>query len=175
MLELDEIFNQFARAFVGTVTSDREIAMPGALDRNALDGSLESLHHVDLYLGVLHLEQSSLLDAELDSTILWGGAYVGEVIRHAAPGFFSWVDYNDYMPQHPDLQPMIPERTTATCAFLVARDGSMSMPLNKIARFIWEGPENSVHFFAKCDLAKLSKPAKKKKSWWGSLPGRRHN
>jgi hypothetical protein len=28
----------------------------------------------------------------------------------------------------------------------------MSMPLNKIARFIDEGPENNVHFFASCDL-----------------------
>jgi hypothetical protein len=28
----------------------------------------------------------------------------------------------------------------------------MIMPLNKIARFIEEGPENSVHFFATCDL-----------------------
>jgi hypothetical protein len=28
----------------------------------------------------------------------------------------------------------------------------MSMPLNKIARFIADGPENNVHYFASCDL-----------------------
>ena len=81
------------------------------------------------------------------------GAYLGEVIRHAAPdGEFRWVDYNEYMPSHPDLQKMIPNRTAATCAFLVRRSGAMSMPLNKIARFINEGPENNVPFFASCDL-----------------------
>jgi hypothetical protein len=31
------------------------------------------------------------------------------------------------------------------------------MPINKIVRFIDEGPENSVHFFAVCDLSKIEK------------------
>jgi len=56
------------------------------------------------------------------------------------------------MPQHPKLKAMIPERSTPTCAFLVDDAGKMSMPLNKIARFIDEGEENSVQFFAHCDI-----------------------
>jgi hypothetical protein len=32
----------------------------------------------------------------------------------------------------------------------------MSMPLNKIARFIDEGPENNVHFFAQGDIARAA-------------------
>jgi hypothetical protein len=80
-------------------------------------------------------------------------AYLGEVIRNAAPeGEFQLVDYNEYMASHPELQKMIPNRTAATCAFLVRRSGAMSMPLNKIARFIDEGPDNNVHLFASCDL-----------------------
>ncbi len=153
MTELNTIFNEFARAFVGTVKDDSEVAFPDRLPRALLDGSLASLHHVDEYLKYLHEHRAGISQLEWDLTLLRAGAYVGEVIRHAAPaGEFNWVDYNDYMPKHPDLERVIPERTSATCAFLVRRSGAMSMPLNKIARFIDEGPENSVHFFAVCDL-----------------------
>jgi hypothetical protein len=153
MDDLNSIFNEFAPAFVGTVACDEDIALPELLDRSRLDGSLESLHEVDRYLTHLHKNRSRLSVEAWGITLLRAGAYVGEVIRHAAPaGEFQWVDYDDYMPLHPELQPLIPQRTLATCAFLVRRSGAMSMPLNKIARFIDEGPENSVHFFAVCDL-----------------------
>lgn len=153
MSDLNAIFNEFARAFIGQVTDGKEICIPAALDRDKLDGTVESLHEVDRYLLHLHEHQDQLDGEAWRITLLRAGAYVGEVIRHAAPdGEFNWVDYDDYMPAHPELQRMVPQRTAATCAFLVRRNGGMSMPLNKIARFIDEGPENSVHYFAVCDL-----------------------
>jgi hypothetical protein len=159
MDDLNAIFNEFARLFVGTIKDEQDIAFPAVLDRQKLDGSVESLHEVDRYLSHLHENQNKMQDEEWRITLLRAGAYLGEVIRHAAPdGEFRWVDYNDYMPSHPDLKKMIPERTTATCAFLVRRTGAMSMPLNKIARFIDEGPENNVHFFASCDLKDFVRP-----------------
>ena len=82
------------------------------------------------------------------ATVLWCGAYVGEVIRHAREGEFRWIDYNDYIKDHPDLTSLIPQRTVATCGLLLNSRGGMSMPLNKVARFIEDGPENSVQFFA---------------------------
>jgi hypothetical protein len=156
--DLNAIFNEFARAFVGTILDDSEVAFPGRLKRQLLDGSVESLHEVDRYLSLVHKKRHKISNDEWHITVLRAGAYVGEVIRHAAPeGFFNWVDYNDYMLAQPSLREIIPERTSATCALLVAPDGSMSMPLNKIARYIAEGAENSVHFFALCDLKKVSK------------------
>jgi hypothetical protein len=153
MADLNAIFNEFARLFVGTINDDKEVAFPAALNRKRLDGTVESLHEVDGYLSYLHENRNSIQAEEWRITLLRAGAYLGEVIRHAAPdGEFRWVDYDEYMPSHPDLQKMIPKRTAATCAFLVRRSGAMSMPLNKIARFIDEGPENNVHFFASCDL-----------------------
>jgi len=153
MTDLNTIFNEFARALVGTVKLDGDVASPDRLPVALLDGSLESLHRVDEYLKYLHEHRDGISQLEWDLTLLRAGAYVGEVIRHAAPdGEFNWVDYNEYMPEHPDLKRIIPERTSATCAFLVRRSGTMSMPLNKIARFIDDGPENSVHYFAVCDL-----------------------
>jgi hypothetical protein len=153
MDDLNAIFNEFARLFVGTIKDKQDVAFPASLDRQRLDGTIESLHEVDRYLTYLHENRNGIQDAEWGITLLRAGAYLGEVIRHAAPdGEFQWVDYNEYMTSHPELQKVIPNRTAATCAFLVRRSGAMSMPLNKIARFIDEGPENNVHFFASCDL-----------------------
>jgi hypothetical protein len=153
MDDLNAIFNEFSRLFIGTIIDEKDVAFPEALNRQKLDGSVESLHEVDRYLTYLHKNQNGIRDEEWRITLLRAGAYLGEVIRHAGPeGEFRWVDYNDYMTSNPDLRTMIPDRTAATCAFLVRRTGAMSMPLNKIARFIEEGPENNVHFFASCDL-----------------------
>jgi len=37
---------------------------------------------------------------------------------------------------------------------LVSDVGGMRMPLNKIARYIGEGPENSTHYFVAAELSK---------------------
>jgi len=152
MAEIDDIFNEFARAFVGGIRTDREIAFPKRLPRERLDGSLASLLLVDEYLHYVHRNRKKVSNDEWYVTVLWCGAYVGEVIRHAREGEFSWTDFNDYTKEHPALKWMIPERTVATCGLLLGPSGGMSMPLNKVARFIEDGPENSVHFFAQCDL-----------------------
>lgn len=158
MAEIDDIFHEFAGAFAGAFGDSKPICFPDKLDRSKLDLTLASLKVVDKYLAHLHRNSAKLNGAELHNTVLYGGAYVGEVIRHETDNYFRWIDYEDYMAEHPDLKTWIPERTVATCAFLVDDEGSMSMPLNKIARFIDEGEENSVHFFAQCDIAKSRGP-----------------
>ena len=149
MSDLNDIFNEFARLFTGQIQDVRDIAFPRYLSRHLLDGSIDSLHHVDKYLVHIHQNRARLSDDDWNLTVLRAGAYVGEVMRHAAPaGTFRWVDYEEYIPEHPDMQAMLPERTPATCAFLVSNSDQMCMPLNKIARFIEEGTEHSVHYFA---------------------------
>lgn len=159
MAEIDDIFHEFAAAFAGAFNDAKPICFADQLKRSELDLSLDSLKHVDNYLHYVHRHNKGLDDEEWNSTVLYGGAYVGEVIRNETENHYHWIDYNDYMPKHPDLQRMIPERSTPTCAFIVNNAGKMSMPLNKIARFIDEGEENSVHFFAHCDI-KQAKDAK---------------
>lgn len=151
--EMDRIFQQFAAAFVGAIDDAKPICFPEQLNRDELDLTLESLQHVDDYLEYLHRHNHKLIDTEWQSTVLYGGAYVGEVIRSETGNYYRWIDYNDYMPTHPEIQTLIPDRTVATCAFLVDVKGCMLMPLNKIARFIDEGKENSVYFFAHCYIA----------------------
>lgn len=152
MPDINDIFHQFAGSFAGAFEDARPICFPEQLRREELDLTLQSLKHVDDYLLYLHNHKSKLLEAEWHSTVLYGGAYVGEVIRNETDNYFSWIDYNDYMQEHPELKSMIPERTTPTSAFLVDDGDRMSMPLNKIARFIDEGEENSVQFFAHRDI-----------------------
>ena len=152
MVEIDDIFHNFAAAFAGAFADAKSICSPSQLRRETLDLSLASLKHVDEYLTYLHRRKDKLDPDEWNSTVLYGGAYVGEVIRYETDNHYRWINYYDYMPQHPDLQALIPERSTLTCAFIVDDNNKMSMPLNKIARFIDEGEENSVHFFAHCDI-----------------------
>jgi hypothetical protein len=97
---------------------------------------------------LLHRRRDELERQSWIRSVLRGGAYVGEVIRNNAKRRYDWVDYDQYMPRHPDLRRLIPERTTATCAFLCTDTDVMTMPLNKIVRFIEEGPENNIHYYA---------------------------
>lgn len=151
MSELNEIFREFAGAFAGAFEDAKPICFPEQLDQDQLDLSLESLRVVDRYLNYLYQHRANLLAAEWHNTVLYAGAYVGEVIRNETDNHFQWVDYDEYVPLHPELKQMIPDRTTPTCAFLVD-DERMSMPLNKIARYIDEGSQHSVHYFAVCDI-----------------------
>jgi hypothetical protein len=154
MAEIDDIFHEFAAAFAGAFDDAKPICFPDQLRRAALDLTLGSLKHVDSYLSYLHRNNTKIIDEQWHSTVLYGGAYVGEVIRHETNNYYRWIDYNDYMPGYPELKSLIPERTTPTCALLVDDQDRMSMPLNKVARYIDEGEENSVHFFAHCDIVK---------------------
>jgi hypothetical protein len=154
MAQMDDIFHEFAAALAGAFRDAKPICFPDQLNREALDLSLESLRHVDAWLSYLHQHRRTLIDTDWHITVLYGGAYVGEVIRQETDNFFRWMDYDDYVPAHPELRQLIPERTLTTCAFLVDEQGAISLPLNKIARYIQEGEENSVYFFAECDIAK---------------------
>ena len=149
--EMTRTFQQFAALFLGQLPCDEEIPFVEKLDRSALDGSIDSLHVVDRYLSFVrdHIEQ--LTTADFNNLALRCGAYVGECIRLTWPESYDWCDYNDFMLTRPDLKSMIPERNLGTCAMLTRGPHSMLMPLNKVLRYLYEGPENSVHNFAHCE------------------------
>ena len=165
MQELNSIFCEFAEVFRGNLDDKGQLFEVVQLERSVLDYTLESLHALDRYLDHLHHHQQQLSAVAIDKAVLWGGAYLGEVIRRTAPVEYNWIDYNDYMPQHPKLAAFIPERMVATCTFLVGPGEGMTMPLNKIARYIFDGPENNTHFYAYAELASRTR-AVKKKPWW---------
>jgi hypothetical protein len=152
MKDINPVFEEFAEIFTGRIKAPTEIAFPEKLQRDALDYAFASLALVDQYLAYVHQHAAEMGESEWKPTVMRAGAYVGEVLRRASGNAWRWIDYEDYMPQHPDLQEFIPERNAATCAFLHNEKGDMRMPLSKVARFIEEGPENNVQYFVGCDL-----------------------
>ena len=78
-------------------------------------------------------------------------------IRRNSNEDWNWVDYDEYLPLHPELREAVPKKTVATCAFLRAADDSMIMPLNRVERFFAEGPKLSTRSFAET-LGRLVDP-----------------
>jgi hypothetical protein len=141
----------FCDVFLGASDVEGGLAFPDRIARDSLDYSLESLHSVDRYLDYLHQHADEIEDQEYTNTILAAGCYLGEVVRRCAPIEYQWVNYADYFPNHPKLAKMVPEGV-GTSAVLVSAAGAMTMPLNKIARYIGEGPENNTHFYATAEI-----------------------
>ena len=144
---VNSIFEEFAEAFAGRLGCDGEILAPAVLNRAVLDYSLGSLRVLDEYLEHLHRNRKKVRGPEAAITILRAGAYLGEVVRRNAKEHYDWVDYNDYVPEHPELREVLGERDVPTCAFICDEAGSIYMPLNKVARFISEGAEHSAQYF----------------------------
>lgn len=140
------LVSAFCDVLTGHADVEGGLPFSEALEREALDYSLESLHAIDRYLDHLHAHADELEDQPYTNAVLAAGCYVGEVLRRRTGDRYEWVNYADYFPHQPGLS-HIPEGP-GTAAVLVSPDGrSMRMPLNKVARYIADGPEDSTHFF----------------------------
>jgi hypothetical protein len=141
----------FCAALTGRGSVQGGFPFAERLDSSTLDYSLESLLALDRFLDHLHVHAEDIEGQQYTNIVLAAGCYVGEVMRRLTGEKFRWVNYADYFPDHADLS-HIPEGP-GTAAVLVSADGeSMRLPLNKIARYIGEGPENSTHFFVAAEL-----------------------
>lgn len=127
------------------------LPFPKRLKQSALDYSLESLHALDRYLDHLHTHADEIEDQQYTNVVLAAGCYVGEVMRRLTGDKYEWVNYANYFPHSPQLS-HVPEQP-GTAAVLLSATGGMRMPLNKIARYIGEGPENSTHYFVAAELS----------------------
>src|SRR5262249_49742247 len=94
MENANDFLEDFAACFTGELDSDGEIVYPERLDRGKLDYSLPSLKVVDEYLNYLHTRRPEQMSREWLKTVLWGGAYVGEVIRRNAQRPYDWVKFD---------------------------------------------------------------------------------
>ncbi len=151
--EVNDSFVEFAACFVGTQTDDGDIVHPDQLDRSRLDYSLDSLRVVDAYLLYLFQNRPETLGRDWGRAVLWGGAYVGEVIRRQAPRRYDWVDFDDFVQVYPRTTDILgDEKGLGWCALLTPGQGGFTLPINKLLRFLFDGPEDSVHFFAVCEV-----------------------
>lgn len=151
--DVNDVFAEFAACFVGELDGDGPIAHPEFLDRAKLDYTLESLKAVDAYLAHLHARRPDQLGREWGRAILWGGAYAGEVIRRHAGKRFDWVDFDDFVRVYPGTTTILgDEKGLGWCALLTPGNGGFTLPINKLLRFLFDGPADSVHFYAACEL-----------------------
>lgn len=150
---VDDIFTEFAACFTGALEGDSEIVHPDRIDRAQLDYSIASLKIVDEYLGYLHQHRPEQMGRQWVNAVLWGGAYVGEVIRRHAAREYNWVDFDDFIREYPETTELLgDEKDLSICALLTAGGGGFTLPISKVLKFIHNGPEDSVHFYAACEV-----------------------
>jgi hypothetical protein len=144
----------FCAAFLGQSQFESGgLAFKQTLEVRSFDYSIESLHALDRYLEVLRKGRAAIPEQTYTNTVLAAGCYLGETIRRNATRKYVWTNYNDYFPKHQALMKMIPEGLGSS-AVLVTEGGGMTMPINKIIRYIEEGPENNTHFYARAEVGK---------------------
>lgn len=146
--ELDSQIAEVAEFFSGSLRGKTDVLFPEKLDRNRLNYSLDSLDIVSAWLSVLRKHGVHADSEEAAETIIWSGAYVGEVIKRCAKTPYVWLPYEEYMKtQKPSLRNLIPY-SFGTQFVLASTTGAMTLPINKVVRFLEEGPENDLRFYA---------------------------
>lgn len=138
----------FCEAFLGQGDfEDGGMVLRDQINVPAMNYSVSSLEEVDRYLEAVHEVKGQIPNQTYTNTVLATGCYVGEVIRRNGKKDYRWINYADYFPKNPSLIGVFPEGL-GTSAVLVATDGQMLAPFNKVIKFIRAGPADSVLYFA---------------------------
>ena len=129
------------------------------LDPRKLDYSVESLKHVDTYLEAVRKNKD--LQKSWNRTVLRAGAYVGEVIRRNDKNIrWQWVDHDGAQAVNPKYFGAL-GKSIATAAVLFDGKGGFAFPLAKVEKYLDNGSEDSVYFFAQVVMGSRSKADKK--------------
>ena len=126
---------------------------PGAelLDALRLDFTVESLGFVDDYLAIMR--DRKLEGEAYGKVVLRCGAYVGEVIRRKAEGKrLHWLDYKGALRINKAIGDF--GQGLGTAAVLWDSGAGLTFPLGKVMKFLENGREDSVKFFAQVLIEK---------------------
>ncbi|TVO58353.1 hypothetical protein [Denitromonas ohlonensis] len=111
-----------------------------------LDFSLASLKHVDEYLERIRKEPE--VEKTWNRVVLRTGAYIGEVIRRNSKSvLWQWIGHDDAALIAPKLFDGMP-KTIATASVLHDGKAGLTFPLGKVEKYLENGSEDSVHFYA---------------------------
>ena len=140
----DQAFADLAGMFL----ANPDDPTPGSesLDATRFDFSLDSLGAVDAHLE--SVRRRDLEGAALMKFVLRCGAYVGEVIRRhstASPPW-HWVDYDEAVRFDPRLAAF--DKGLGNIAALWDGADGFCFPLAKVGKYLENGAEDSVRFFA---------------------------
>src|SRR5262245_50220594 len=121
------------------------------LDAARLDFTVESLALVDDYLD--QMRQRNLEGEDYGKVVLRCGAYVGEVILRNAKGkTYHWLDYKGALKINKDIAAF--GESLGSAAVLWDSATGLTFPLGKVMKFLDNGREDSVQFFAKVMMEK---------------------
>lgn len=133
----------------GNPTYKREI-----IDPVKLNFSIESLHHLDECLEVIH--QNPPEGHDFLRLVLRYGAYVGEVIKRNSKKELHWIECKEAAKFSKMASEF--EDSISTSGILWQDEETMCFPLGKVCKFIENGNEDSVHLFAKVILKYKNDP-----------------
>jgi|HubBroStandDraft_1064217.scaffolds.fasta_scaffold00007_65 hypothetical protein len=142
----------FCEGFLGTAPFEEgEVVFREAIPTERMDYSIGSLTYLDQYLDVVVSRKDEVTGQDYTNTVLAAGCYLGEVIRRNTERNYKWVNYQDYFPARPKLVSLFPE-VLGTSAILANDQGQVTLPINKVIRYIEEGSENNTKFYAEGEL-----------------------
>jgi len=121
-------------------TYKREVLKP-----SLLDFSVRSLAQIDDYLDVVRADEVE--GQVMMRVVLRAGAYVGEVVRRHSKTEYHWVDYEQAARESRMVKDIGVH--LGTMGVLRAGPDAMCFPLGKVCKFLENGREDSVQFFAK--------------------------
>ncbi|MDO8926748.1 MAG: hypothetical protein Q7U94_07560 [Sideroxyarcus sp.] len=120
------------------------------LDPKKLDLSLSSLGHINDYLDKVRKDEN--IHKNWNVVVLRAGAYVGEVIRaNDKKKVWIWIDYQDAIKINPKIETF--GKSIATVAVLFDGKDGFLFPLAKVEKYLINGKEDDVQFFAQVILA----------------------
>ena len=117
-----------------------------------LDFSIESLKHIDEYLEIIHKAPPD--DREILKIGLRVGAYVGEVIRNHAKKNCTWLSFDESQKVNKNIKKLGMQLGTA--AVLWTMPDNIAFPISKVLKYIENGHEDNVYFYAKVAIESFS-------------------
>ena len=143
-----------------------DFPVPDRLDILGLDFSVQSLGLIDRYLEEVRqhfsrkrLKGQSIYDAVPASSeyvlLLRLGAYLGEVIRKHSTNTVEWITHADVLRLSADYAVWLGDKPTLSTAFALQNTNiGLTMPLNKVFKFLVNGSEDSLESYARVAIGK---------------------
>jgi hypothetical protein len=145
----DDALNDLAHMFISSPNDPTPGS--GSIDPSKLDFTVESLRNVDVHLEIMRGQ--NLGNQELVKYALRCGAYVGEVIRrNSRNNAYHWLDYKSALKLEKKMADF--GESLGTAAILWDNMAGFNFPIAKVVKYLTNGSEDSVYYFAKVILSK---------------------
>ena len=150
----DQALSELGQMFASPeVVADDPTPGTELLDPSRLDFTIESLGFVDDYLDQMRKQNLEEGGDDYYKLVLRCGAYVGEVIRrNSTTRTYHWLDYKGGLQISKSIADF--GECLGSAAMLWDSTTGLTFPLGKVQKFLDNGREDSVQFFAKAILAK---------------------